>query len=259
MTAAKSRKKEFLHENAEKVLEEMQVPFMETDERGVVIHANRCAQNIHPSDAGDLIGQTIWELMAPDDQEVSREAFYDALKSGEDPMPVQRSFLTDEGQYRTFEIHRSLRRDATGTPIGIRNVGFDITEAITVHKEERNARQWTEMLLNAFTDAVISVDALGVIRTANMAAENLTGWTDGSLTGQVIEKALSIQKYVSPDGATLTHSITLTRPTRGFAVMHNLQQDEITVEIRTYPMQDRFSGILSGVAIVLRTHSDLTS
>ena len=244
-------------EPAEKILEEMHVPFVETDADGVILRANQCALALYSEEMGGLAGKFVWELMAPEEREISRRSFHLALKSGEDPLPVHRSILTGEGQYRVFEIHRYLSRDENGTPSGMCNVSFDVTETVQAKEEERNAREWSEMLIESLPDAVVSVDVLGMILSANRAAETLTGWADGTLIGKIVENAISVERYASPDCTSLSHSISLARPTRGLATIVNLRREEVDVEIRTLPMRDKYTGVIKGIVIVLRSQKDL--
>lgn len=241
------------------LLEDLGVPWMEIDADGIILWANRIARESQPEEQGDLSGQHIWDLMATEDQEISRMAILNAIKTGEDTLPVLRSLLTRDGSYRMEELHRTMRRNSKGHTIGFSILSFDVTEHVRIREEEHRARVWTEMLLESLPDAVLSVDALGIIHTANHAAEELTGWNDGSLIDQIVEKALCIQEYVSPDGKSLSHNIALAHPTKGFAIIKNLQQEGITVEIRTFPMCDKFTGAITGVTVILRTQIDLIS
>jgi PAS domain S-box-containing protein len=241
---------------AEKILEEMHVPFIETDRDGLVLRANRTALAMYSEEMGDLIGMHIWELMTPEENDLTRRSFKRAMEADGDLLPVQRSLLTRDGCFRTFEVHRYLSRDEQGVPCGMCSVSFDITETVRSKEEEHAARVWAEMQLESLPDAILSVDALGLIRTANRAAEQLTGWVDGNLLGQIIEKVLDVQEYSSSQSESFTHSITQGSHTRGFARIINLHKEEISVEIRTFPMRDKFTGVINGALIILRRKDD---
>ena len=121
-------------------IDELPLPYLEMDARGYITRANRATQALHPKELGSLIGRMAWELIASDEMEQSCAAYLSLMESGVDPPRVLRHFYTRSGEYRTYELHRSLIRDAEGRPAGMRMLCVDVTQAQRVLEEAQRAR-----------------------------------------------------------------------------------------------------------------------
>jgi len=239
-------------------IEELPVAYMELNAEGVVIYANPAAQQMHDPALGELAGQKVWNLMPEAERASSRLAFESLLRAGAEPPVVRRSVYTALGEYRTYELHRSLLRDGEGKPSGVRMVSFDVTEAERANEEAFQSRLWLESVLESVSDAVIVMDALGFVRYLNPAAEFLSGWTSAELKGMVIEKGLPLLSYHSADRSELSFRIALDRPSNGVAVLLDRNRNELKVEISTSPIVDKDKGYTIGVVSVLRPVKDCT-
>lgn len=234
------------------VIEDLPVAYVEVNAAGVVVRANRAARGLYPEEHGEFAGKVLWEIVAIDEKEKSRAAFFEIMELGVNPPPVRRSMYTSAGEFRTFELHRSLMRDAGGHPAGIRMVSFDVTEAQIAHEETHHARQWLESVLGSIAEAVIVADGLGFVRTFNAAAEELLGWKAEEMTGKVIEKGMPVLAYASADQKSLTHRIALEKRTKGVATVLDRHRRQLRVEISTSPIVDKANGYTTGVVILLR-------
>ena len=239
-------------ESAFEILEELPVAYIEVNDEGLVMRANRAARTLYPHEQGEIAGKFLWDLMPSAEKEVSRAAFFKIMEAGANSPPVRRTVYTSAGEYRTFEAHRSQIRDAQGSPVGVRIVTFDVTEAQIAHEEARQARQWLESVLASISEAVIVTDAMGFVRTVNPAAEELLGWKAGELIGKLVEVGLPLHSYTSADQRPLNHRIALEGRTKGIATVLDRARRELRVEISTSPIVDKEHGFTTGVASVLR-------
>jgi len=112
---------------------------------------------------------------------------------------------TRAGWENTFRIVRSdgavlwiqslgrADRDANGAVTRITGLELDVTErrraedALQARRDEERDRE-LRLLLETATQGIVSVDAHGLILTANRAAEAMFGWASGELIGQSIER-----------------------------------------------------------------------
>lgn len=234
------------------VIEELPVAYFELNVVGVVTCANRAARILHRDQQRDLVGRDIWEFVAEDEKTLGRKAFLAIMASGEEPPVIRRSLYNGVNEFRTYEMHRSLIRDAEGRPAGLRYAYIDVTEAQIAHEETHQARQWLESVLASVAEAVIVTDALGFVRTVNPAAEELLGWKAEELIGKVIEKGMPMLAYSSADQRSLTHRIALERRTKGIATVLDRARSQLRVEISTSPIVDKDNGFTTGVVNVLR-------
>jgi PAS domain S-box-containing protein len=168
------------------------------------------------------------------------------MESGEDPPIVARSIFDRSGTFRTYQLHRSMIRNAAGKPVGMRIIGVDVTETAMALEEERRERRWLESAIASLAEAVVLTDILGVVRSINPAAEALFGYSSGELTGKVIEEALPLLSYQA-----------IERNTRGIATIKNRAQSEVKFEMSTSPHVDKVSGAVIGVVSILRRIDDV--
>jgi PAS domain S-box-containing protein len=236
-------------------IDELPVAYLEMDAEGVVVYANPAAQVMHDSQLGGLAGQKVWNLVPLAEQESGRLAYEALMRAGEEPPVIRRSVYV-RGEYRTYEIHRSMVRDPEGKPCGLRSVSFDVTEAVRAIEEAHQSRLWLESVLESVSDAVIVLDALGFVRYLNPAAEVLSGWKCEELKNMAIEKGLPLLSYQSADNDELSFRLALDRHSKGVAVLLDRNRNELKVEITTSPIVDKDKGYTIGVVSVLRPTKD---
>jgi PAS domain S-box-containing protein len=234
------------------LLDELPVAYVEIDANGTIARASRLARSLHSKDCGELIGMKVWELMPTDEREQSCAALMTAMQTGEDPPVARRSIYTSLGAFRVHELHRNMIRDALGEPVGMRVVTVDVTEAHKAREEAECACAWLESVIASMAEAVIVTDALGLIRTANTAEEELFGWKAGELIGKAIERALPVLRFISEGKAHLDFTMALEDRTKGLATILDRERREVTVEISTSPISDKASGFTAGVVSVMR-------
>jgi len=233
-------------------IDELPLPYVEIDTRGIIIRANRAALALQHPEQGELVGMSAWDLMASDQIDCSSAAFQSLMASGGDPPVITRSLFDRTGSFRTYEMHRKLIRDADGRPAGIRMICVDVTDARKMQEEARREVQWLTSVVQSFANAVILTDILGIVRSVNRAAEELFGFTAQELNGKVIEETVPMLEYESLDGIVLNRRTAIERSCKGIATLLVRGSRRVRVEMNTSPILDKESGSVSGVAAILR-------
>jgi PAS domain S-box-containing protein len=237
-------------------IDELPIAYVEVDDQGVITRSNRTARALHSNSDEEIAGRTVWEFAPEGQADADRAAFFATMKSGVEP-PVIRRSLYSNGEFRTYELHRTLIRDAEGRPKGVRAVTFDVTEAQLAHEEAHRAHMWLESVVNSMSEAIVITDALGFIRTVNPATEALFGWSARELQGNVVEKAFPLLEYSSESQSTLTFNMALGTQSRGIATFIDRERREMQVEISTSPVIDKETGFTIGVVSVMRKVADV--
>jgi PAS domain S-box-containing protein len=233
------------------ILDELPVAYVEMNAHGVIVRANRLSHSLHPSHAGDLIGKHAWDLMPSDEQQLSRAAFFQALESTQELPVARRPILTTSGEFRTYELHRSVIRDGADRAVGMRVVSVDVTESHRAQEEAQREHAWLQSVLASLQDAVIVTDALGFVRTVNAAAEHLFGFLPGEMLGEAFEDVLPLVSYLSETTTKYCHSLVLDQPSKGIAGILDRRHNVVNVEICTAPILEKSSGFTSGVVALL--------
>jgi PAS domain S-box-containing protein len=234
------------------VLDQLPLPYIEIDARGIITRANRATLALHPAEQGELIGRTAWEFLPFDEGKPACEAFCSLMESGHEP-PVGYSSLYDRsGQFRTYEVFGSLMHDACGRTTGMRMLGVDVTEERKAHQEAQRDRLWLERVIASLADAVIVTDPLGYIRMVNPAAEELTGWKAAELNNKVIDQVLPLVKVACAEETQPIFTMALEGYKKGILVLLDHERRELCVEIGSSPILNRESDSTEGVVTVLR-------
>ncbi len=227
------------------------LPYIEIDTRGIITRANRAAFELRPHEGGELIGKTAWDMMAADEKDPSFAAYCSMLESGEEPEVVCRSLYDRSEQFRAYEMHRSLMRDAEGNPCGMRMLCVDVTESRKALEDARRRSARLESVIDSMCEAVIITDTVGFIRSANRAAGALLGWQSSELRGVSIEEGLPILAYLGGERLELTFTMALEGCTKGIATTLDRRRQEIHIGIGTSPVFDKETGTTIGVVIGL--------
>jgi PAS domain S-box-containing protein len=233
-------------------IDQLPLPYVEMNARGVITRANRAALALQHPEQGDLIGSSAWSAMAIDEKDHSAAAFLSLMATGEQPPVICRSLFDRSGKFRTYEIHRNMIRSPRGKPAGVRMIFMDVTERKNALDEAQRSSQWFESAIGSVADAVVLTDILGLVRSANPAAEALLGFAVGELQGKVIEEAAPILEYRSLDGPALDRRAAIEKSCKGIATLLLRDGGKLNVEISTSPILNKNSGSVSGVAAILR-------
>jgi two-component system sensor kinase FixL len=237
-------------------IDELPVAYVEIDAEGVITRANRAARQMSSPDRSEIVGRYVWEFAPENQADLDRDAFFAMMNSGEEP-PVARRTLFGDGAFRTYELHRTLIRDASGRPVGVRGATFDVTEAQKANEEAHRARMWLESVLDSMSEAILITDALGFIRSVNPATEELFGWAAAELEGKVIEKAFPLLAYVAESDVKLSFNMALQSRSRGVATLLDRERREVRVESSTSPIIDKCNGYTIGVVSVMQQIKDV--
>jgi PAS domain S-box-containing protein len=191
--------------------------------------------------------------MATDEREVSFASFFTAIESGMDVPPVCRPLFDRTGQFRTYQLHCSLIRDAQNKPSGMGIVLFDVTETYLALDAAICRAAWLESVFDCSPQAILVTDTVGCVCALNPACEELLGCEAAALKGRFVEECVPLLTYSSstPNGERLTHLIALERPTSGVATTRDSAARDLHIKLRTLPMVEKDTGITLGVVNVM--------
>lgn len=237
-------------------VEELPLPYVETDANGIISRINAGAQHILGLNRDEIIGHSAWETMARDQIAESRDAFFKMIQAASEPTPIRRAILDKDGAYRTCDLFRTLMRDGDGNVTGVRHIAVDVTEAVQAQQEAHQTRMWFESILESLASAVIVTDALGFIRYSNPAVEKLTGWLPDELDGQILDKRLPVLSYTPHDGIPLIDNARFERQCAGAATILDRKRYQIRVLLETTPILDKQTSWVSGIINTLSSLPD---
>ncbi len=151
------------------------------DPQGVIVYVNDQVEHLFGWTRDDLVGQPV-ECLVPD----RFSAKHPALRSGYDRKPTSRPMRAG------LELW-ARRKDGSEFPAEITLNSFDtdigqlMAAAIRDVTLARRTEQNLKAVLSSAPDAIIGVNADGVIELVNAQAERLFDWTADELVGRLVE------------------------------------------------------------------------
>jgi len=104
------------------------VAYHEIDANGTLRRVNQTECRMLGYTREEMIGRPVWQFVAADQQDQSREAVRRKVAGEEPTAPFERDFLRRDGGYLILEIYDSLIYDRAGEVTGIRSVLLDVTD-----------------------------------------------------------------------------------------------------------------------------------
>jgi len=104
------------------------VAYHEIDAAGILRRVNQTECRMLGYTREEMVGKPVWQFVAADQQDQSREAVRRKVTGEEPPAPFERDFLRRDGGYLILEIYDSLIYNRAGQVTGIRSVLLDVTD-----------------------------------------------------------------------------------------------------------------------------------
>jgi len=165
------------------------VAYHEIDRKGIVRRVNQAECKLLGFEPGEILGRPVWELVAPEEREISREAVRRKIAGQQLLVPFTRRYVRRDGTCLTLEIHETPLRDSSGNTIGIRSALLDITDRM---RAEEALRFSEEKFANAFRfspDSItISTLAEGRLVDVNDSFVRLSGYQREEVLGRPIHE-----------------------------------------------------------------------
>jgi PAS domain S-box-containing protein len=115
-------------EQFRRLFEDAPIAYHEVDAHGTVVRVNRAECELLGFSRGEILGKPAWDVVAPEQRELSRQRVQAKLTGLEKLAPFERPYTRRDGSTLLLEVHENLIRDEAGYTIGIRTAMLDITE-----------------------------------------------------------------------------------------------------------------------------------
>jgi PAS domain S-box-containing protein len=130
-------------------------------------------------------GPEAWmSAIHPDDREGASRSFWDGIRLGQGFTMETRFRREHDGTYR-WHLNRAVGlRDAEGKILKFVGTSTDIEDLKQSQANLQKAEEKTRSIIDSTLDAVITIDAQGMITSWNKQAEIVFGWSSGEAIGQ---------------------------------------------------------------------------
>ncbi len=199
---------------------------------GVVTDWNRGAEAVFGYTAEEMIGQTLAVLAPGDDPQDTREIL-ERIKRGERTEQFETRRRRKDGAIIDVSLTVSPVRDGAGCLLGAAKVARDITAAKRVQAALIEREAHLSSILDTIPDAMIVIDARGIIRSFSAAAEHLFGYRVDEIVGQNVSLLMPSPDKEQHDAYMARYAATGERRVIGRGrVVEGLRRDG-----STFPME----------------------
>ena len=150
------------------------------DEHGLIQTWNDAATRLYGYEAADIIGQPLAKLVPEEERASSLRAVEDILDGETRVFQAMRRHR--DGHAVAVEISGAPIRSPAGRVLGISTIHRDVSDA----RKTALADARFAAVVGASHDAIITLDAAGMIESWNRGAEELFGWTAQEAVGKPI-------------------------------------------------------------------------
>ena len=114
--------------SADAILAQAPVACHEIDREGRIVWVNAAECDLLGMTESELLGRDVWELVSPEEREISRQAVASKLANEGRAGRFERTLVRADGMRLTIELHENYMRDEAGAISGIRTFLIDMTE-----------------------------------------------------------------------------------------------------------------------------------
>jgi PAS domain S-box-containing protein len=156
------------------------------DLEGRVLSWNPAAERMFGYTAGEMIGQSITRLQAPDRPDEETHILEEARQGRTRHYETVR--MRKDGGSVALSLVVSPIRSPAGDIIGISSIARDISEMKLAESELQESRAGLSAIISSAMDAIISVNADQRVTVFNQAAEKMFGWPSAQAIGQPLDR-----------------------------------------------------------------------
>jgi PAS domain S-box-containing protein len=172
-----------------RLLQDMDTPVMMMAPDSTILEWNPAAERLYGCTADQAVGRR-WVTLdgrARDLQELLRHGH----------VRGERVMQRPDGTETRVVFHSIRVDDAAGQPLGLVDLGFDITARAEAERQLRGARAFLRAVTEEMGEGLFTLDGEGRVTFLNHAAERMLAWRSDELVGQVMH---DVAHYKYADG-----------------------------------------------------------
>jgi PAS domain S-box-containing protein len=171
------------------VFEQLDAAVLASDVDGRITEWNDAAERLYGWSRAEVLHQRVRDRLIPSSQHAGLDERWSAMESvgrWEGEFTAQRrDGSTFETHCRTVAIH-----DAEGKREGYVSVVTDITERLTIERQQLDAADYLQAITNSLGDGMFALDSDGKVTFVNDTATSMLGWPREKFEGAVMHELI---------------------------------------------------------------------
>jgi two-component system, LuxR family, sensor kinase FixL len=156
---------------------------------GTIVTWNKGAEQIFGYTAEETCGRLI-QMIFPAEAVGEQSRIVQCIRRGEIVPPFETERVRKDGTRIQVSLTVSPIRDSTGRVVGASRIARDITERKKMEQALRESEAKARGILDTAVDAIITIDARGMIESFNKAAERLFGYAPQDVIGKNVSSLM---------------------------------------------------------------------
>ena len=165
-------------------------PLLAVDLAGHVIRWNGACSQITGYHLSELRDKPVWEALCPADEGPVFRAAFERAAAGEPLVRQSSDWLARDGTRHRISWSLALLRDAGGQPAHVIATGVDITSQVQAERDQQHVEMEFRLVWEKAADAMVFLDAQGIIAAANPPFAALVKAPESSLEGRPFHSIL---------------------------------------------------------------------
>ena len=151
---------------------------------GAIVYVNDAECRLLALPRAQILGRPVWEFVAPEEQELSREAVARKMAGEQELSQFERDYVRPDGERLILEIHEKYIRDRESHIAGMRSFLIDITQRKRSELALQESEKLYRHLVEHASDIIFRADTHGRFQVFNSVATRLLGYSAEELVGQ---------------------------------------------------------------------------
>ena len=168
----------------EAILDSISALVIVLDPTGRILRFNKASQDLTGYSLAEVKHRRVWDFLIPPEDTESVKALFESTEVEDGPSRRANHWLTKDGRRRLIAWSTAVKRGPGGEVRYIIRTGLDLTEQQETETMLREREARLRSVLETAPDAIITIDAEGIIETFSPAAERLFGYSTAEAIGR---------------------------------------------------------------------------
>ncbi|HEX7073830.1 MAG TPA: PAS domain S-box protein [Hyphomicrobiaceae bacterium] len=171
-------------ETSETILDSIGALVIMLDPAGRILFFNRPCQEVSGYSLDEVKKRHVWDFLLPPEDIEPVKAVFERVKAGDSLGRQTNHWITKEGQRRLIAWSTAAKLGPRSEVQYIIRTGLDLTDQEETETALREREARLQSIIETAPDAIITIDAKGIMESFSPAAERLFGYSAAEAIGQ---------------------------------------------------------------------------